>query len=416
MQPSLAMSSSTTPLYLEPVPDRHLLPEQRKKVVSAWHDAIQQAGLEEILKGNLPPSEQYGTEPTPLDTAPTIEPLSPNTAASRNVPQPSQKEINDAAAKRTLLVAENTRRATLRATKLAEYKAQLGVAILRALETNASALATEYRKKHVLRAESADLPATYDGVAMLAAFKQEKNHNDTERQGQSAEDLMAELEINLPDNCTSSQFSQHWDKFAKEVEPYLERPMTAKLQVRWMLARLPTGLIEQKDAITGELRRANKLDDVDEALVLCRERCDDRHDPKLGVPDVVPALTARKAALSLAHAALHGGPSGQSSKPPEVLVGKGKGKAAQAGPPMGGRSRLLLLVKPREALPTAMPAARCRLPAIGSAAVAGASAPPVPCAASPAVAWRRWRWGRRRHARQIANFAFTSPYRKIRSF
>ena len=50
---------------------------------------------------------------------------------------------------------------------------------------------------------------------------------------------------------------------------------------------------------------------------------------------------------------------------------------------MGGRSRLLLLVKPREALPTAMPAARCRLPAISSAAVAGASAPPVPCAASP---------------------------------
>ena len=31
MQPSLAMSSST-PLYLEPVPDRHLLPEQRKKI------------------------------------------------------------------------------------------------------------------------------------------------------------------------------------------------------------------------------------------------------------------------------------------------------------------------------------------------------------------------------------------------
>ena len=49
MQPPFAMSSSTTPLYLEPVPDRHLLPEQRKQILAKWHNAIQQAGLEQMM-------------------------------------------------------------------------------------------------------------------------------------------------------------------------------------------------------------------------------------------------------------------------------------------------------------------------------------------------------------------------------
>ena len=71
MQPPFAMSSSTTPLYLEPVPDRHLLPEQRKQILAKWHNAIQQAGLEQILVGKLPPADQFATEPLPLDTAPT---------------------------------------------------------------------------------------------------------------------------------------------------------------------------------------------------------------------------------------------------------------------------------------------------------------------------------------------------------
>ena len=127
MQPPFAMSSSTTPLYLEPVPDRHLLPEQRKQILAKWHNAIQQAGLEQILVGKLPPAAQFATEPLPLDTAPTIEPMSPSTAAANKVPQPSVKEINDAAAKRATLVAENARRHELRTSKLNELKAQLGV-------------------------------------------------------------------------------------------------------------------------------------------------------------------------------------------------------------------------------------------------------------------------------------------------
>ena len=114
MQPPYAMSSSTTPLYLEPVPDRHLLPEQRKQILAKWHNAIQQAGLEQILVRKLPPADQFATEPLPLDTAPTIEPMSQTTAAANKVPQPSVKEINDAAAKRASLVAENARRLELR--------------------------------------------------------------------------------------------------------------------------------------------------------------------------------------------------------------------------------------------------------------------------------------------------------------
>ena len=84
------MSSLTTPLYLEPVPDRHLLPEQRKQILAKWHNAIQQAGLEQILVGKLPPADQFATEPLPLDTAPTIEPMSPSTAAANKVPHPSR--------------------------------------------------------------------------------------------------------------------------------------------------------------------------------------------------------------------------------------------------------------------------------------------------------------------------------------
>ena len=332
-------SERATPLVFAPLLSEAMLPEERKKAVRKIHAVIHNAGLEPVLLGKLPIDEEMKYAEVPIESVPLITAMTEQEATAQNVTQPSIKEVADSTAKRAALLASNGKKAEARAAKLNAYKEQIGNAFLNMLEPHCSQLATQYRKAHLLRAEGDILGATYDGVAMFKAFKNATNHNDPKRQGEEASTLMTELEIQLPDNATSAQYAQIWDRFTNEVDPYLERAMTDTLRVRWLLERLPANLREQKEVISYGLRThpdGPKLDDVDLALIRCREACDDRHDPALGVPDVAAALAAHKANMVAANLVMLGR-SAPSPDPPEPKANFGKGKGRGGRGEQGGR-------------------------------------------------------------------------------
>ena len=335
----MSSDKRSTPLVFTPLSSEDMLPDERKKIVRKMQAVIHDAGLEPVLIDKLPIDEDMKYAEVPLETVPLITALTEDEATAQNVTQPTAADVAESTAKRASLVVSNAKKAEARTAKLNGYKEQIGNAILNMLEANCSQLATQYRNAHELRAEGDVLGATYDGVAMFKAFKNATNHNDPKRQGEEASTLMTELGIQLPDNATSAQMAQIWNRFSTEVDPYLERPMTNTLRVRWLLDRMPASLREQKDIISYGLRThpdGNKLDDVGLALIRCREACDNRHDPALGAPDVAAALAAHKANLLAANLVLlgHSAPS-PASPEPKVNFGKGKGRGGRGE--QGGR-------------------------------------------------------------------------------
>ena len=142
-------------------------------------------------------------------------------------------------------------------------------------------------------AATADAPAKHDGCAIFAAFKNASNHNDASRQSAAAEAEKKRLEIKLPDNATSSQYAKLVNKFITDVEPYLDPRLPDRLVTEWVLSRMPSNLIDRRDAIKSSLRDSGELADTAKAIQLCRAAIDDRHDPDLGVPDVDAALSKK---------------------------------------------------------------------------------------------------------------------------
>lgn len=88
-------------------------------------------------------------------------------------------------------------------------------------------------------------------MAIWKKYQALKGFNDKTRQDSEAENLLSELSITMPENCTATQFTLLASRYQLKVNDHLLRQMNPKLQVRWLLDRMPksTELISAKARI-----------------------------------------------------------------------------------------------------------------------------------------------------------------------
>ena len=282
-------------LRFTPVQDEDMLPEARKDIADQMWETIQQCNIDCIFNNKLPAQEEFTYAETSLETVPVLVQHTPAGGA----PIYTQRDIDRSVNEHRAVVLSNTKKSEMKAQTLQDYKCQLGVALLRAFKQHAPLFEVKMRKDHILVAATADVPAKHDGCAIFRAFRDATNHNDASRQAANAQAHLKRLEIKMPNNCTSSQFAHLTNTFITEIVPYLNPALDGKLQVEWIMARMPDELIDRRDAIRAKLRADSKLDDVDEAIKQCRSACDDRHDFDLGAPDVTAVFTRHVALLEL---------------------------------------------------------------------------------------------------------------------
>ena len=56
------------PVVLQTMESENPLPEERKRMIEKWYEALQQPGYECVFDDALPPESEYQYELTPLDT------------------------------------------------------------------------------------------------------------------------------------------------------------------------------------------------------------------------------------------------------------------------------------------------------------------------------------------------------------
>ena len=112
--------------------------------------------------------------------------------------------IEQAQRERQKLAAENAKKEAFRLRLVDDRKAAIGAAILRAFEPNAVGTAERMRNdaECILVPERDGVPAKYDGVAIWKKYQALKGFNDDTRQDSEAENLLSELSITFPENCT----------------------------------------------------------------------------------------------------------------------------------------------------------------------------------------------------------------------
>ena len=92
-----------SPVVLQTLESENPLPEERKRIIEKWYEALQLLGYESIFDDALPPEHEFMYELTPLETTPVL-----TVSAEAGI---TQKDVDQAARARTTLQAENARRA-----------------------------------------------------------------------------------------------------------------------------------------------------------------------------------------------------------------------------------------------------------------------------------------------------------------
>ena len=141
-----------SPVVLQTLESENPLPEERKRIIEKWYEALQLLGM---FDDALPPEHEFMYELTPLETTPVL-----TVSAEAGI---TQKDVDQAARARTTLQAENTRKQRTRDVLVRDLKAHVGLALLRAIEKNAPQLWKRMKRDHVLVAATADKPASYNG-------------------------------------------------------------------------------------------------------------------------------------------------------------------------------------------------------------------------------------------------------------
>ena len=60
------------PVVLQTLESENPMPEERKRIIEKWYEALQLHGYECIFDDALPPESEHIYETTPLDTAPLL--------------------------------------------------------------------------------------------------------------------------------------------------------------------------------------------------------------------------------------------------------------------------------------------------------------------------------------------------------
>jgi len=274
----------------------------------AWYEDLCGMGYSAVLRGEEP-FELKKLAPRDLLPVPA-EPAAAASVAAKNSEIEHSNAVNEAE----------------RVARLREIKNRIAQKLKRALRTNAG-----LKLKKLLTDHAVHEPGTtnviedcYDGVAMFKAIRDTRSDDMSDYDAKKYTNAYEKMrDTPLPENCSPETFSKRVATFLRDVNPYLDPPLTGSKLSAFIVKQLPSQLGADARSLKRRFVDQGTWNDADAVALECQHTVEEAFAPtkKAGVDiNLAHLLTAEGYADSLVAAVDKGNGSSGGKELSEARV------------------------------------------------------------------------------------------------
>jgi len=129
----------------------------------------------------------------------------------------------------------------------------------------------ELQRKHLISGTVYSDDAVYDGFAMYNEIRALRNKKLSKVSRDEVKALQKKLDSNpLKDGHSVDAFNTRIEIFTRDINPYLDAPLTGEALGEWIVEQMSSGLTDAGLSLMRDLHRSSKLDDQQEVITECQ--------------------------------------------------------------------------------------------------------------------------------------------------